>query len=801
MNNKVLSLVKYIIGWPLSVVALFFVVRLLLPKITTIQNDLHEIKIPYLIISILLFVIYYFLRVVIWKRLIDKKGNKLNFKNTAYIWAFSEIKRYIPGNLWSFLSRSSQHIDRGIEKREILHSLLVETELVVLGCLAFSYFFLIFFFWNYPINIAILLITVAAVSIFIIGGKYFKGKFFNLIFPSFDFKENLNLFLLSFLDFAIFGIASYFSAISLFYIDIRSFLDVSSLFTFALLVGYLSIVTPMGLGVREGIVTWGLAGFIGTAAAAVASIYTRITLILSELTFLLIIFLWNRINSPKILKLEAKLWKKRYEILLFIFVLIYILYFTTASFLRYSNFYTGRFDLGNMDQAVWNTLHNRPFQITDPNGTNIISRMSFHADLILVLLAPFYYFWNSPLTLLLIQSIILGLGGIFVYLIAREILKNKALSLAFALSFLLYSPMQWANLYDFHPVTLATTFLLATFYFFIKRKYILFAIFAVLSGLTKEEVWAVVAIFGIFKLWEVLVDYIKAKKVILYKKYISKIIFGLLIIVTSLSLFYYFIWIAIPQARGGGHFALQYYSDFGDSPSGIIKNIILSPNKTLPIIFEKNHLIYIFQLFFPLGFLSFFSPQILIFAIPDLVINLLSNNTQLHEIYYQYSSTITPFIFISAIYSVIRLKKRFKNLSYSGLAILLVILSLYSAYSMGPLPGSRRPNTDMFSKQLQNAGIIEDFLSDIPRRYSVAATNNIGSHLSHRQRIYTIPVGIDQADVVIFLLNDPYAQPSLAAQKEMVYKLRHDDRYIEIYELNDFIAFQKRNLENDFYKH
>ena len=82
--------------------------------------------------------------------------------------------------------------------------------------------------------------------------------------------------------------------------------------------------------------------------------------------------------------------KHRYAITLVVFITLYVAYFTTASFLRYDNFFTGRFDLGNMDQTVWNTIHGRIFQLTDPNGTTNISRLAFHADFILVLIAPLY---------------------------------------------------------------------------------------------------------------------------------------------------------------------------------------------------------------------------------------------------------------------------------------------------------------------------------------------------------------------------------------------------------------------------
>jgi uncharacterized membrane protein len=175
----------------------------------------------------------------------------------------------------------------------------------------------------------------------------------------------------------------------------------------------------------------------------------------------------------------------RHAIALGFLILVYIAYFSIASLLRYSNFYTGRFDLGNMDQAVWNTIHGRIFQITDPNGTAIISRLAFHADFILVLISPLYLIWSNPQMLLLLQTVTLAFGAVFVYLIANHLLRNKSLALTLSAVFLLNPSLQFSNLYDFHAIVLGTTLLLATFYFFLRRKYLLFLIFAFLSGATK----------------------------------------------------------------------------------------------------------------------------------------------------------------------------------------------------------------------------------------------------------------------------------------------------------------------------
>lgn len=470
--------------------------------------------------------------------------------------------------------------------------------------------------------------------------------------------------------------------------------------------------------------------------------------------------------------------KYKHEFILAFLICIYIAYFTTASFLRHDNFYTGRYDLGNMDQVVWNTINNRIFQGSNDSG-EIVSRLSAHADFMLILLSPFYFLWSHPKMLLLIQSIALGFGAIFIYLIAKTVLKDKYFALIFSFLFLMYPAMQFTNLYDFHAVTLATTFLLAAFYFLIKKKYLLMLVFLILSGITKEQVWIVVSFFGI---------------PLLFSKMREVKLLGSSIIFFSLILFYYLVSIAIPQSLGKQHFALSYFSDFGNTPSDVITKALFSPQKLIAILFEGNRFDYLKQIFMPLGFLSFASPVYLVFAVPDLLINLLSRNTNLHQIYYQYTAVITPFVFISGIFGVKTFIKWLPKIPKFYIIIYLAFFTFWSAYSYGPLPGARKPNQDMFTKPQPNKKIIESFLSKVPEKYSVAATNNLGSHLSQREIIYTIPAGIDKADVILFLLNDRWARPSLEGQREIVKNMKSDKNYIKVFEKDDFVVFKKASI-------
>lgn len=785
MKKQTLKILKFLIGWPLSLIALYYIWRMVYPQSANLISGLRNINVFLLIIGIVGFITYYYLRSYVWHRLLREEGHMIPFRHSSFLWSISELKRYIPGKFWFALGRALAFSEKGVSKKDTARLIIIELEIFVVSSLIVAllgipflqrYFFGTLHFANWLILFAEVLIWVFVLS-YIFSG-YFVNKLDEkvrrLIGPLLPNNSPTSLTFLIFLcslSLVFYGSGSYFVISAIKIIDPQLLPELIGFFTFSFFVGFLSFFTPAGLGVREGAVALGLAKILSFGTAGFVSLFSRVLLIISELIFVTISLILVRIKNRKFLQTEKWIAEHPQVVVLFCLVFLYIAYFTIASFLRYDNFYTGRFDLGNMAQTVWNTSRGRIFVLTNPNATENISRLAFHADFILVLFAPAYQIWSNPKILLLIQTLIVGTGAFFVYLIARDVLKSKNIALVFSFVYLINPSIQRANLYDFHAVTLVTFFLLGTHYFYSKKKYFYFSLFAILAALTKEEIWLVTGLFGIF--------------IFIFQK---KRLFGSVVFLVSVAAFYFLIWHAIPGALGAQHFALSYYSEFGDSPSQIIKTALLSPQKIFMTFFEVSRLDYLNKLFLPVGFLSVLSPFLLVFAAPDLLIDLLSNNVQLHQIYYQYTAPISPFIFISAIFGLRRLRRIIKIREIFPV-IFLLITSCYGAYYFGPMPGALESNLDMFTKSVDEDKQIENYISKIPRRVSVAASNNLGSHLSQRQRIYTVPQGIGKADVIVFLLTNPYSEK---AEREMVSKLKQSNEYYLELEKDKFIVFKKK---------
>lgn len=469
--------------------------------------------------------------------------------------------------------------------------------------------------------------------------------------------------------------------------------------------------------------------------------------------------------------------------IVFLLVGLFIAYFAFLSFARHDNFYSLRLDLGNMDQTVWNVLHGNGFTLTDPMGIAQHSRLAVHADFLLIFMAPLYIIWSSPKMLLLVQSIVVGLGGFVIYAFAHERLRSNKGGLLFGFMYLLYPPLQELTLHDFHSVALSTTFLLLAFWYIRKNNMLLFIVYSVLAGLGKEQVWITIGFLGVYAIYR------KHYFVGTFIALLGFIAFGLLF------------WVFIPRVSPDNqHWALTYLSGYGGNINEIIKGMITQPFQLISQFFAFDRLYYYFQLLSPVGFLSLLSPLALIFSLPDLLINILSNNQLLRQIDYQYTSTITPWIFISAIYGYEKLQAFFRGKKIYGKSIttllpyILLICTIGSSYVWGELPFERKSNFFYFTSSLPENTLLRFLEKDIDSRFSISATNNVAAHFSQRQFLYNFPLNAEHSDYVIAKLGDRFAWPSGEAQFAAVTKLLHSPSYKLIEQVGSVYVFRKEIL-------
>jgi hypothetical protein len=247
----------------------------------------------------------------LWQKILEFKGYKLPLMKTAYLWEFSEFKRYVPGNVWSFLSRVSLFENAGVEKKVSGLALLDEIQLIIISCTLISIFCLpLILSSGEPVQllkemqIIILGSLIAIIAYSITVAYIFKKRgnsnlAANLFLPGYLWKQKLILTLIAVVTFFIFGLATLIACLAVFSFDVRLYFELSAFFTFALLAGYLSFITPMGLGVREGVIALGLSKLTAIANSGFLSIFSRVILIISEVIFICIVFTFEILSKIK----------------------------------------------------------------------------------------------------------------------------------------------------------------------------------------------------------------------------------------------------------------------------------------------------------------------------------------------------------------------------------------------------------------------------------------------------------------------------------------------------------------------
>src|SRR5712692_4819153 len=173
--------------------------------------------------------------------------------------------------------------------------------------------------------------------------------------------------------------------------------------------------------------------------------------------------------------------------LLLLAILVYAVEMSHQALLRYDTFKATAFDLGNMDQVLWNTIHGRLFQFTNQaiDWYGPPTRLAIHFEPIILPLSLLYAFGADPRILLVFQTLALASGSLPVFLLTRKIIPQWPLLAALmATAYLLAPALIGMNIFDFHPVALATPLLLYALLALEYKHYAWFLVACVLAACT-----------------------------------------------------------------------------------------------------------------------------------------------------------------------------------------------------------------------------------------------------------------------------------------------------------------------------
>jgi uncharacterized membrane protein len=467
---------------------------------------------------------------------------------------------------------------------------------------------------------------------------------------------------------------------------------------------------------------------------------------------------------------------------------------------RHATFNTNALDLGYHDQAIWNTLHGRPFRFTvyeqderAPFWVDVplarirdrTSLLSYHVEPLLLLIAPIYLLWDEAQALLVLQAAALTLGAWPAYRLGRRRLGSGWAGVAIALLYLLAPARQAAGLSDFHAVAFTAPLFLWALDSLDARRTGSFVLASLLCLMAREDIVIIVIALTLFAA--------------LRPSSTGRRMRQAALALAGISLLYLYLatQVVMPYYNGlDGPTYLGRYSQFGANLKEMALNLFFRPQLYGEWLRRPDILAYLGGLLATGGWVAVAAPEFLVIVLPVVMLNALANTGWPSSGGAHYSVAVVPFLVAAAVYGLDRLgrwvewlKRRGWKIEARGwrvedggwlredrrwqLAIyqpqfsivylrrlqpmrLLILLALVAALGFqidqGVTPLSRRWN---WLGVDGHARLGAEILARIPPGVPVSAQSGLYPHLSHRERIYQFPTVAEVEYIVLDVTSNP----------------------------------------------
>jgi len=280
--------------FPLIMVGLIFLflTRFLYRHWVEVTAFEFHLKYHYLAISIVLLLGFFTLRVYCWKLILQKMGIVLPFRKCIKVSFVSMMGKYLPGKIWLVMGRVYLSGREGVPEVEAFASVVIEIVLEMVASIFFFFFFLLSALEKPLLSptVSYSLGAVMVVGLVCLHPKVFFGAI-NFILArwkgevlttTLSYRDIMKLLVLYNFLILFQGIAFYFFVNALCYLSPTKLLGLTGSLAAAGVVGTLSVFTPSGLGVREGILAFLLSTYVISPMAVLISLLARLWVTIGE---------------------------------------------------------------------------------------------------------------------------------------------------------------------------------------------------------------------------------------------------------------------------------------------------------------------------------------------------------------------------------------------------------------------------------------------------------------------------------------------------------------------------------------
>ena len=390
----------------------------------------------------------------------------------------------------------------------------------------------------------------------------------------------------------------------------------------------------------------------------------------------------------------------------------YATYFSRLTVEMHRGYGTPGYDMGIFDQGIW-LLSRFKAPFVTIMGRNLFGD---HTSLILLLLVPVYWVYPHASALLIIQSTLLALGALPVYLLARGRLHNNVMATVLAGAFLLHPALQWGNLEQFHPECFLVPLIGFAIYAAVTWKPWLLIVAVVLCLMVKEDVVLFVVPLG---LW---VAYRRDRR------------FGMRMVGAAIIAALLLTEVVIRSLMG----VPTIYANripFGGI-GGFLAATVRRPVQVIDYLRGDRRPFYLWQMMYPSALLFLRAPEVAAVGLLILASNIVSSFGYQHQIMYHYSMATVAVLAMGTVYAIGTLKQHIHRVAAVGA---VAVCSLFACVVWGALPLISANKVPHWKPQDSQVHDINAVIAALPPDAVVSAHYEMVSHLDHRDRAYQWP--------------------------------------------------------------
>jgi uncharacterized membrane protein len=370
-----------------------------------------------------------------------------------------------------------------------------------------------------------------------------------------------------------------------------------------------------------------------------------------------------------------------------------------------------------------------------------LTKFASHFRPLLFIILPFYAIAPYPITLFLLQAMVIGLSVWPIFRLASVYLEGEKPAAVVAFSYMLY-PTVLATAWSFFPDVWPITFLAWAFWFEHRGRHLAMLICLVLTLAAKEMMALPLISFGAYLFF------------LRHKTRWGTIIIGTGVLWLLLCLY----WIIPGFSPEGRYHYFNVYALLGNTLFEMTWKILTQPWVLIPYLFSASAFSYLKGLFFPVAGFPLLGWKILLLCLPVLAQNLLAGipgdmvNRWPEALW---SAPLVPFIFLALLHGLAFLGKKFQP-DWLKLTLGLLISSALSNTFV-----SIESHPQIWSNpKLEKA--VHELKTQVPKG-TVISTNVFLAwvQLSQSFKLYRFPMGLDKAEVLMI----EYQEDSLSGKK------------------------------------